>query len=86
MVLNSQIMNSLLPEATEQEEWLEHDLAAMTGKRIFLFLHLPPSFTTAPKQTSAIMTTSANHCGRADLVQRHHIRARLCRAYSLGLL
>ncbi|HRW10528.1 MAG TPA: metallophosphoesterase, partial [Caldilineaceae bacterium] len=42
VVLNSQIMNSALPEATEQAAWLEADLAAHAGERIFLFLHLPP--------------------------------------------
>ena len=42
MVLNSQIMNTDLPEAGAQREWLESDLKAHTGRRIFVFLHLPP--------------------------------------------
>jgi hypothetical protein len=42
VVLNSQIMNSTLPAAAEQAQWLEADLAAHAGQRIFLFLHLPP--------------------------------------------
>lgn len=40
-VLNAPIMNSALPEAQEQRRWLESDLLAHAGKRIFLFLHLP---------------------------------------------
>ncbi len=42
VVLNSQIMNSTLPEATAQAQWLETDLADHASQRIFLFLHLPP--------------------------------------------
>lgn len=42
VVLNSQIMNTTLPEADHQWGWLESDLLAHTGKRIFVFLHLPP--------------------------------------------
>lgn len=41
VVLNSQIMNSKLPEAAQQQQWLERDLEAHKGKRKFLFLHLP---------------------------------------------
>ena len=42
VVLNSQIMNTTLPEAIEQREWVEADLAAHASYRIFMFLHLPP--------------------------------------------
>jgi hypothetical protein len=44
VVLNSQIMNGPLPEAAEQQRWLEADLAEHAGQRIFLFLHMPPFF------------------------------------------
>jgi hypothetical protein len=44
IVLNSQIMNGPLPAADEQAAWLESDLQANRGKRIFLFMHLPPFF------------------------------------------
>jgi len=42
VVLNSQIMNTTLPEAGDQRRWLESDLAAHRGQRIFVFLHLAP--------------------------------------------
>ncbi len=42
VVLNSQIMNTTLPEAIEQLEWVEADLAAHASYRIFIFMHLPP--------------------------------------------
>ena len=43
-VLNSQILNGTLPAAAEQARWLEADLAAHGGERLFLFLHMPPFF------------------------------------------
>ena len=42
--LNTQIMGGPLPEEEEQREWLEQDLADSAGRRIFLFLHMPPFF------------------------------------------
>jgi hypothetical protein len=42
--LNTQIMGGPLPEAEELKEWLQQDLADNSGKRIFLFLHMPPFF------------------------------------------
>ncbi|MGH2558767.1 MAG: metallophosphoesterase family protein, partial [Thermomicrobiales bacterium] len=42
VVLNSQIMNSALPEATAHRQWVESDLAANAGTATFMFLHLAP--------------------------------------------
>ena len=42
VVLNSQIMNSTLPDAAEQEAWVEKDLAEHAKKRLFVLLHMPP--------------------------------------------
>lgn len=42
VVLNSQILNTALPQAEDQRGWAESDLRAHTGQRIVLFLHLPP--------------------------------------------
>ena len=44
VVLNSQIMGGPLTEAEVQKRWLEEDLSDHHGKRIFVFLHLPPYF------------------------------------------
>ena len=41
VVLNSQILNTALPAAVQQQEWLPKDLAEHQGERIFLFLHMP---------------------------------------------
>ena len=42
VILNSQIMNSTLPDAVEQEAWVEKDLAEHATKRLFIVLHMPP--------------------------------------------
>ena len=42
VVLNSQIMNGTLPDAAEQEAWVEKDLAEHAKKRLFIILHMPP--------------------------------------------
>ena len=42
IVLNAQLLNSALPEADDQRQWVESDLLAHTGQRIFVFLSLPP--------------------------------------------
>lgn len=41
VVVNSQILNSDLPEREEQREWLEKDLQECQCERILLFFHLP---------------------------------------------
>ena len=40
VVLNSQLLNTSLPEARQQRQWLEADLSAHADRRIFFFLHL----------------------------------------------
>lgn len=42
VVMDAQIVNSGLPDETAQRQWLEADLAANDGRRIFLSLHYPP--------------------------------------------
>jgi predicted phosphodiesterase len=44
VLLNSQILNGDLPAVQTQARWLEQDLAAHAGRRILLFLHMPPFF------------------------------------------
>lgn len=50
VILNSQIMNGPLPEAREQERWLERDLADHDGMPTFLFLHLAPFLVDEQEQ------------------------------------
>lgn len=42
VLLNSQIMNTNLPESETQHHWLQRDLHTHRNKRIFVFTHLPP--------------------------------------------
>lgn len=42
VVINSQILNTSWPEATQQRQWLEATLKANARRRLFLFLHLAP--------------------------------------------
>ena len=42
VVINSQIMNTGLIQEDEQQSWLEEDLSNHAGRRLFLFLHMPP--------------------------------------------
>ena len=41
ILINSQILNTGIPEEHEQCAWLERILAELKGRRIFLFIHLP---------------------------------------------
>lgn len=42
IVINSQILNTGLPESGSQRDWLERDLETHGQDRVFLYLHLPP--------------------------------------------
>jgi 3',5'-cyclic AMP phosphodiesterase CpdA len=42
VVIDAQIVNSGLPAEAEQRAWLEQDLAAHRGCRMFVFIHYPP--------------------------------------------
>jgi len=41
-VVNSQILNTGLHQESQQRNWLEEDLRRHVGRRLFLFLHMPP--------------------------------------------
>lgn len=40
--INASLLNSGLPDEDEQRRWLEAELAAHAGRRIFFFTHYPP--------------------------------------------
>lgn len=51
IVIDAQLINSGLPEEAEQRAWLESELSASTGRRIFVFIHYPP-YVLAPDERS----------------------------------
>lgn len=49
LLLNAQIINSGLEAETAQRDWLEQELAAADGQRVFIFIHYPP-FVFSPDE------------------------------------
>lgn len=75
VVLNSQIMNSTLPEAAEQQQWLADDLARHAGQRIVLALHLPP-YLYQPDEPALGHYDNLDQPARAlllDLVEQYRV-------------
>jgi len=50
-VINALLMNSGLPQEDEQRRWLEAELAASAGRRVFVFTHYPP-YVLSPEERS----------------------------------
>ncbi len=77
VVLNSQIMNTTLPEAIEQREWVEADLAAHASYRIFLFMHLPPYLVDEdePGLGSYDVLGNPDRTWLLDLCRRYEVEA-----------
>ncbi|MBX3053264.1 MAG: metallophosphoesterase [Caldilineaceae bacterium] len=75
VILNSQILNSGLPAEAEQAKWLETDLQAHAGQRLFLFLHLPP-FLHNPAEIALGHYDNIDEPARGwllALVERHRV-------------
>ena len=75
VVLNSQILNTPLPEANEQKEWVERHLDEHFGARIVLLLHLPPYLCDSGEPALGHYDNIAE-LGRSwllDLVRRHGV-------------
>ena len=77
IVLNSQIMNTTLPEAIEQREWVEADLAAHASYRIFIFMHLPPYLVDEdePGLGSYDVLDNPDRSWLLDLCRRYEVEA-----------
>jgi 3',5'-cyclic AMP phosphodiesterase CpdA len=52
VVIDAQIINSGLASEGEQRAWLERELAASSGRRVFLCTHYPP-YVTEPHETES---------------------------------
>lgn len=75
VLINSPVLNSGLPAEAEQRPWLEADLAASAGRRIFLFTHYPP-YVAEPDEPSNYDNIDEPARGwLLDLVERHRVEA-----------
>lgn len=75
VVINCQLLNSGLADEAAHRAWLEQDLAANAGKRIFLFTHYPP-FILEPSEPAHY--DNIEEPGRAwllELIARHRVEA-----------
>ena len=82
IVINSQILNTSLPESGSQGAWLERDLESHRGKRLFLFLHLPP-FLERPDEPHLGNYDNIGQPDRRwilDLIRRYRVEA-VCAAH-----
>ena len=82
IVINSQILNTDLPESGTQRDWLERDLERHGGKRVFLFLHLP-LFLEHPDEPHVGNYDNIGQPDRGwilDLIRRHGVEA-VCAAH-----
>jgi len=77
IVLNSQIMNTTLPEAIKQRDWVEANLAAHASRRIFMFLHLPPYLVDEdePGLGSYDVLDNPDRTWLLDLCRRYEVEA-----------
>jgi hypothetical protein len=77
VVLNSQIMNSALADAAEQQDWFEADLAAIGDRPAYLFLHLAP-FLVDQREPGLGHYDNIDQPARGwlvDIVKKHSVQA-----------
>ncbi|MBK8065081.1 MAG: metallophosphoesterase [Betaproteobacteria bacterium] len=75
IVIDAQLLNSDLPEEAAQRDWLEAELAASAGRRVFLFTHYPP-YVLSPEERGTY--DNIDQPGRAwllELLRRHRVEA-----------
>ena len=72
VIINAQLLNSGLTAEAEQRAWLEADLAASRGRRLFLFTHYPPFIGGAERARALRQYRRAG----AQLADRPGARAR----------
>lgn len=75
VVINALLINSGLPGEEKQRDWLESDLAAHTGKRIFLFSHYPPYVHSTDERSSYDNIDQPGRDWLLELVRRHRVEA-----------
>lgn len=75
IVIDAQLLNSDLPEEAEQRAWLEAQLAASAGKRVFVFTHYPPYVLNADERSTYDNIDQPGRAWLLGLLQRHRVEA-----------
>lgn len=77
-LINAQLLNSGLDREAEQAAWLEKDLKAHEGKRIFLFIHYPPCIRAENEPSNYDNIDEPARTWLLDLIKAHSIEAMFC--------
>jgi len=77
VIINAQIINSGLACEEEQRQWLEADLDANTGKRIFMHSHYPPYFSSPDEEENYDNIGEPGRSWLLGLLEKHDIEALL---------
>ncbi|WP_282607770.1 metallophosphoesterase [Pelagibius sp. Alg239-R121] len=75
VIINAQIINSGLACEEEQRLWLENDLKANSGKRIFLNSHYPPYFTRPDEEENYDNIGEPGRSWMLNLLKQYDIEA-----------
>lgn len=78
VIVNAQIINSGLGVEEVQRQWLEADLDACTGKRVFLCIHYPPYVSNRDERSSYDNIDEPGRTWLVDLIERHKPEAMFC--------
>ena len=75
VIINALLMNSGLPGEEKQRGWLESELAAHAGKRIFLFTHYPPYVYSTDERSTYDNIDQPGREWLLELIRRHRLEA-----------
>lgn len=75
ILINSPVFNSGLEEERKQHEWLEEDLKASSGKRIFVFSHYPPYIYRSDEQDNYDNIDQPGRGWLLELLSRYNVEA-----------
>lgn len=75
VVINALLINSGLAGEKMQREWLESDLAAHAGKRIFVFSHYPPYVYSSDERGTYDNIDQPGRNWLLELIRRYRVEA-----------
>ena len=75
VLVDAQIINSGLAAEAEQRVWLEVELGACVGRRVFLHIHYPPYLTERDEAEHYDNLGEPGRTWLLDLIERHRVEA-----------